>query len=108
MRSKRTEIYVLASLVASLMSIVGAYALQIQQVRLELNDKDAMFWVDNEFRRKERIEQLEKKAKILMFVGIGLLVGPVAYEAKMEWEEINEEARIRELKRRRSRRSKTK
>lgn len=108
MQSKRTEVYVLASLVASLMSIVGAYALQIQQVRLELNDKDAMLWVDSKFRRKERIEELEKKAKILMFVGIGLLIGPVAYEAKMEWEEINEEARIRELKRRRSRRLKTK
>ena len=58
-------ISVIGCAAASLLMLGGAWKKQHEMAQLELKERDAKHWIENDYDRRDRINELDKQSKVL-------------------------------------------
>lgn len=98
MKKNWIGISVLSCTAASLLLLGVAWKKQHEMVQLELNDRNANCWIENEYRRHEKIEVLDNQSKKIAMLGGGLIMWPFAYLFYHDIQDAYGRARLRRIK----------
>lgn len=104
MKKNWVGISVIGCSVASLLMLGMAWKKQHEKVQLELKEKDAKCWIENDYRRRDRIKELDKQARVWALGGMASISWPFALLFAMDVKKSEARARMRRIKRRMARR----
>lgn len=104
MKKNWVGISVIGCAAASLLMLGATWKKQHEMAQLELKERDAKHWIENDYDRRDRIKELDERSKVLAWGSAGLISWPFAFLFAMDVKKSEARARMRRIKRRMARR----
>ena len=92
-------ISVIGCAAASLLMLGVAWKKQHEMAQLELKERDAKHWIENDYERRDRINELDKQSKVLAWGSAGLISWPFVVMFYVDVTNAGARARMRKKKR---------